>query len=62
MVKSVDKRELLLEDLCVQGCQVVNEILTSEQSQTQCEPFQQLKQDDQQWVLSELESIMRVYK
>lgn len=61
-MKSLEHKELVVERICAEGCQFVNQLLVSADIQLSHEPFQQLNKVVQNWVLVELSSVMNVYE
>ena len=61
-MKSLDERERVVESICAEGCQFVNQLLVSTEIQAEHVQLQQLDKADKQWVLVELSSIMQVYE
>ena len=61
MVKEHEQRDQIIEAICAEGCKFVNQLLVSESLQSENKLLQLLDKKNQQWVLSELHSIMNVY-
>lgn len=62
MPKSLNIREQVVETICSEGCKYVNQFVASLDMQSKYEDLQDLSDSDQQWVIVELRSIMKVYE
>ncbi len=61
MVKSLEQKDLVVEAICAEGCKFVNQLLESQTIQAKHDLLQKLDEEQQQWVITELHSIMNVY-
>lgn len=52
----------IVEDICSNGCEAVNQIIKSLQNEETVEAVESLNQNERQRVLAELSDIMSVYE